>query len=451
MTAVIAAAVFILSLVYLNRQTGPYVFFAIIFILFGFILRMCSALYVGLFGPIFSVNFGRYLQDETLSSLVFSLSFVVVIVTAAWILKPSRVLRSVGFMRPIPGHDKLGQLALGGFILLTVILYGDMLLRGVIPLFSLMERNVYTEQYAGIFHKGFLQFFFVLSFFMGYFAVRPRLMGGGFELRYLTIFVALIFYFLLTGHRFSIFFAMTSFFVIPIAAIWMQARAGRLPPSSDPLQVRRVLMAAKAAAPLIFLLLAVISSWALYNSIYNVRGYGDPVQAFIQRSLVQPTEFWWATWSLSVLDGGLDRATAFDFMFVNPLDASRNTGIQYLMSRELGSSRAAELLVAGEQFAGGYPEVLFELLGPVWVWPVLFLFAAVTLWFLSTAMTAVCSQRIGTAFFAIFLFYGFSILYIGGMLNFLLAPTLYAKLAGLAFFYFYERRPGQARAGRAGR
>lgn len=442
MIAIIATALFILSLVYLNRQTGPYVFFAIVFILFGFILRMCSALYVGLFGPIFSVNFGRYLQDESLSSLVFSLSFIVVIVTAAWVLKPSRILRDQILMRPIYGPDKLGQLALGGFVLLTVLLYGDMLIRGVIPLFSLMERNVYTDEYAGIFHKGFLQFFFVLSFMMGFFAVRPRLMGGGFELRYLTIFVALIFYFLLTGHRFSIFFSMTSFFIMPIAAIWLQARAGRLPPSSDPLQVRRVMLAAKAAAPIIFLLLALISSWALYNSIYNVRGYGDPVQAFIQRSLVQPTEFWWATWSSSILNGGLDTAGAFDFMFVHPLDDSRNTGIQLLMARELGSARAAELLNAGEQFAGGYPEVLFELMGPLWVWPAMFLFAGVTLGFLSLALSAVCSQRLGTAFFAVFLFYGFSILYIGGMLNFLLAPTLYIKLAGLAFFYFYERRQG---------
>lgn len=440
MTAILAAAIFILSLVYLNRKTGPYVFFALIFILFGFVLRMCSVLYVGLFGPIFSVNFGRYLQDEGLSSLVFSLSFVVVMITAAWILKPARLLKDVRPVRRPEGGDKLGELALAGFIVLTVLLYGDMLIRGVIPLFSLMERNVYTDQYAGIFHKGFLDFFFALSFLMGYFAVRPRLLGGGFELRYLAIFVALIFYFFLTGHRFSIFFAMTSFFVIPVAAIWMQARAGRLPPSSDPEQVRRIMTAAKAAAPLIVLLLAVISSWALYNSIYNVRGYGDPVQAFMQRSLVQPTEFWWATWSSSVLDGGLDPAGAFNFMFVQPLDAARNTGIQYLMARELGFARAAELLSAGEQFAGGYPEVPIELLGPFWVWPALFAFAAVNLWFLATAMSAVCNQRLGTAFFAIFLFYGFSILYIGGMLNFLLAPTLYIKFAGFAFFYFYERR-----------
>jgi hypothetical protein len=254
-------------------------------------------------------------------------------------------------------------------------------------------------------------------------------------------------YFVLTGHRFSIFFAMSSFFVIPISAIWMQAQAGRLPPSSDPTQVRRVMAAAKAAAPFIVLLLAVISSWALYNSIYNVRGYEDPVQALIQRSLVQPTEFWWATWSSSILDGGLDPAGAFTFMFIDPLDAARNTGIQFLMARELGYERAAFLLGAGEQFAGGYPEVLFELMGPIWVWPALFVFAAVTLWFLSTAMSAVCNQRLGTAFFAIFLFYGFSILYIGGMLNFLLAPTLYIKIAGLAVFYFYERRHGPAMTG----
>ena len=60
---------------------------------------------------------------------------------------------------------------------------------------------------------------------------------------------------------------------------------------------------------------------------------------------------------------------------------------------------------------------------------------------LRIAMTAVINQRLGTAIFSIFLFFGCSVLYIGGMLNFLLALTLYAKVVLLIGFMLYERPP----------
>jgi hypothetical protein len=445
MIAVISIAIYIAALIMLKRTTGTYIFAALFFLLFGFTLRMASALYVGMFGPVFATNLSRYIGDVGGASLVFSASIVVFLVAASLTLRPRSILA-----RAYPAArfqaDRIAGLAFMGMATFVAVMYGDMLLRGTIPLFSFMERNVYTNEYAGIFHKAFFEFSFLFAFIMGFFLVRPRLQGKSYELRYLFILLALFAYFILTGHRFSIFFSFTAFFIIPLSALQVLSQTGRLRPSDDPEQLKKVVGFAKAFAPLIIIVLIGAIAFALYNSIYNVRGYADPVQAFIQRSLVQPTELWWATWDHSILRGGRDGAQAFDLMFVNPVDGQRNTGIQFLMVKELGYERAAELLAYGEQFAGGYPEVFFELLGPFWAWPALIGFAFLTLNFLRIAMTAVINQRLGTAIFAIYLFYGFSILYIGGMLNFLLAFTLYVKIILLIAFMNYERPPTRLQA-----
>lgn len=440
MIAVISIAIYIAALIMLKRTTGTYIFAALFFLLFGFTLRMASALYVGMFGPVFATNLSRYIGDVGGASLVFSASIVVFLVVASLSLRPRSILARAYPAARIKA-DRLAGLAFIGMALFVAAMYGDMVIRGTIPLFSYMERGVYTNQYAGIFHKAFFQFSFLFAFTMGFFVVRPRLQGKSYELRYLFILLALYVYFVLAGHRFSIFFSFTAFFAIPLSALHLLSKSGRLRPSDDPEQLKRVVEIAKKLAPFILIVLIGAIAFALYNSIYNVRGYADPVQAFIQRSLVQPTELWWATWDHSILRGGRDGAQAFDLMFVNPVDGQRNTGIQFLMVKELGYERAAELLAYGEQFAGGYPEVFFELLGPFWAWPVLVGFAFVTLSLLRIAMTAVINQRIGTAIFAIYLFYGFSVLYIGGMLNFLLSFTLYVKFIILIVFMNYERPP----------
>lgn len=440
MIAITSVALYIFALFYLKKTTGVYVFSALFFLLFGFTLRMASTFYVGTFGPVFAIHFDRYISDTGGASLVFSASIIIVLLAASVLLRPGAI-SSKTYPAARYTSDRIATLAFAGMAAYVGLMYADMLLRGVIPLFSFMERNIYTEQYAGIFHKLFFQFSFLFAFMMGTFLVRPRLQGKSYDLRYLALLVALYLYFVLTGHRFSIFFSVSAFFIIPIAALQLQAQAGKLRPTDNPQQLRTVVRVARTAAPFIALALIGLIAFALYNSIYNVRGYSDPIQAFVQRSLVQPTELWWVTWESAILNGERDGRQAFDLMFVNAIDADRNTGIQFLMVKELGYERTAELLFLGEQYAGGYPEVLFELLGPVWAWPALAAFAIVTINFLRIAMTAVINQRLGTATFSIFLFFGFSVLYIGGMLNFLLAFTLYVKIVLLIAFMLYERPP----------
>ena len=135
-------------------------------------------------------------------------------------------------------------------------------------------------------------------------------------------------------------------------------------------------------------------------------------------------------------------------LFIYPIDPTRNTSMQMLMLRNLGYDRAKELLDMGQQYTGGYPEVLFELLGPWLALPVALGFRVVTAILLRMCVLAVCECRLLTAFMAMYVFFGFSLLFIGGMLNFLLVWTFWVKIAVLGFvyivehhFYAFGRRP----------
>lgn len=82
--------------------------------------------------------------------------------------------------------------------------------------------------------------------------------------------------------------------------------------------------------------------------------------------------------------------------------------MQLLMMKNLALDRAAELLDMGQQYTGGFPEVLFELLGP---------------WFAR-----------------------FSLLLVSGILNFLVAWTFWLKCSMLAVAYIVERVVRRSRA-----
>ena len=76
-------------------------------------------------------------------------------------------------------------------------------------------------------------------------------------------------------------------------------------------------------AGLVFVLSAI-----MFNSLTNVRNYDDPQEKLIQRALIQPAELWWATWDRVIERDESTPSLALALMFVAPIDASRNTGMQ---------------------------------------------------------------------------------------------------------------------------
>ncbi len=159
----------------------------------------------------------------------------------------------------------------------------------------------------------------------------------------------------------------------------------------------------------------------------------------LQRVLVQPSQMWFVTWSRVVEQGDWRPDWAARFMFDIPTAFDGNKGVRYLMLREMGEHRAAELKSQGSQVAGGYPEVLFELLGPWLAWPSIALVGILTAWLLRKWLVSMIHGRLFTAFFAGYVLYAFFILYVGGMTNFLVAYTFWGKV--ILFLFFWRMEP----------
>jgi hypothetical protein len=328
------------------------------------------------------------------------------------------------------------------FVLIVVFLlalYADMLLRGPVPLFVGMDRIEYNRTIAGPLHPYIFEYGFLFAASIGCFFVHPRLKGGDFDSRFLGLLLAFLAYFALTGNRFSAFYAFMCFFVLPLATLPALKTAGVLPPPPRRRTPWKATLFSPAALVVAAALGAVLILMLLVNSVVNVRGYDDPAAQFLQRTLIQPVELWWTTWD--GLNDHTDQAfgLAWDATLGNPIDPTRNTSIQMLMVKNLGDDRATELIADGAQYAGGYPEILFELVGPWFALPVALAFGCITAVLLRLVITSICIERFALAFVALYVYYAFSLLYIGGMLNFLIAWTFWVKCGALLLLWFMAR------------
>lgn len=411
------------------------------FVLFVLMTRMVSLTYIDLAGPVFAEQLSEDIGGAGSSMSLFALSVLVFLFALAVVFRPSQLRNALASPVVVRANrGVIGDIVFYFFLVFVVLLYGDMFWRGVIPLFEGMERFDFTELYAGPFHHFLFNYSFLFAGILGTLFVYPRLIGRRFSYRFIGLLFAVFGYFVLTGHRFSAFFSFGSFFLLPLSAVFVLKGMSALPsPPPNPSFFIRILSLKStwwfAMAGLVFVLSAI-----MFNSLTNVRDYDDPQEKLIQRALIQPAELWWATWDRVIERDESTPSLALALMFVAPIDASRNTGMQYLMVKALGYGRAEELLSMGSQYAGGYPEVLFELVVPYAALSVALLFSFITAWFLRVIVVAVCRGNFGTVIMGIYIYYGFSLLFIGGMLNFLIAATFGVKLAVFILIFALELR-----------
>jgi hypothetical protein len=438
MNTILGAAVVLITLWWLvkRRSAGA---LAAFFLLFSLITRTLALVYVDLAGPVYAIE----LDDEVgggQSMPLFACAVLALLIPLALVFRPARLARllpEMGANRP--RHAMTGHFAFVAISVFLIALFGDMITRGPIPLFAGIDRLEYSSTMAGPLHPLVFDLGFLFATTLGMLLVYPRLIGGDFDFRFLFLYALFMLYFGLTGNRFSAFYSFTSFFIIPLAALVALRHLRRLAP---PPQGRGALAsflcsrAALVAAVAVFLLGLLT---LLVHNLVTVRGYEDPAEQFTQRSLVQPVQLWWTTWR-DLSSRANDSALAWDGAFLNPIDPTRNTSIQVLMIKNLGDERASELLDNGQQYAGGYPEILFELLGPYMALASAMVFGFVIVLLLRSIVVAIAHGRFLTAFMATYVFFGFSLLYIGGMLNFLLVWTFWAKCGVLAVVYVAERK-----------
>jgi hypothetical protein len=414
---------------------------AAFFLMFPFVTRGMDATYVDLVGPVYASELGRYIGGGTstpmfiYSALAFVLPLLFVFRQTAPVIETCRQRRNwMGY------HQTLSRFTLIGAVLILVALYINMARLQSIPLLSGIDRLQYAQD-AGILHRGMYELNFLLNFLLGAFTVLPRLNGRDYDLRYAAVFAALLFYWILTGNRFSVFFVQMSFYFMPFAAVLLGRRLGAIGPLGPNSRFQRFL-ASRTLRLLGALFLTAMLVGLVLNSYYNVRNYRNPVEQIQERILVQPIELWVSAWERIDFAGRapIYSREALDQVLFNPIDATRNTSIQYLMTTELGYLRSVDLAGLGQQYNGGYPEVDFQIFNPWLTLLVLPLIGLITAWMIRLTISLLYRNMIMSAVLACYVYFGFSLHYIGGFILFLFAPTYVAKIVTLLVVLAWERQ-----------
>jgi hypothetical protein len=426
----------------------PTIFVCFLFILFTFVWRTISSMYVDLAGPVFASQLEMFIGPGAMT--VFqSIAYCLTILPFLWMFN----LNAVGeWARLAPQATSVrpkATLSDATFVVSVVflfLLFAALIQGGVIPIFAKMERWTFNEQASGVLHHFVIERGDFLCFWWGTMFAAEKLRHSRFDYRYLGLLAVILIYMFLVGGRFSPFYRFGSFFLMPFSAVVLVHSQGigknlffgLKSLTSD----RRILGTCIG----LIVLTGSLIAFALYWNLTKVRGFeGQAAEAaFLERILVQPSEIGWASYHRVLVDGRWDARHAFDFLFEKPIVSGRNTTPQYLMAETIGEPRTTEHIVGGFQFAGGFPEIFFELFGPYVSW--IFLLGA---GWLAAGVSAVMVLSIvrghylttGLSFYVLF---GFYVMYIGGMLNFIAVPTYWAKVCLLLAALILEERMQKA-------
>lgn len=437
MTAIasMVAGFVILLLMWRNQRPA---FLAALLVIYSLAYRIIDVGYLDLAGPVYAIELDRHVGGNGASPM-FLYSCLCFILPLWFFVSRKRLMKGIHApLAHMQYHVFLSRLAMGVASAGIAFLYFDMLRIGTIPLFSGMDRQAYND-ISGLLHERAYEVNFLLCTSLGIFTVLPRLRGGRYSLAFAGLLVAVLVYWALTGNRASAFLISLSFYALPFGAVISMDKAGLLPRQA-PGDAWASLVSAKVLLPIGIVLGVLAIGGLLFNSYYTVRNYADPMYQISQRVMVQPVQTWASTWSEVSLnpDRGVN-FVALDYVVLNPPDASTNSTVRYLMEKELGYFRANELIALGQQYAGGYPEIFFEIFGMWLALPLMLLFGCAAALLLYLAMSSLLRGRVLTAFMAVYIYFGFNVGYIGGMLNFLLAPTFTAKFVVLVIVAIAER------------
>jgi hypothetical protein len=434
--AVVLSGVALLLCVLHLAAYRPIIFLSFFFILFTLVWRTASSMYIDLAGPVLSTQTSSYVGPGLMTPL-HVLGYFLTLMPFYVLLRPKLIdgwLADADRRSAPPGTLTLSDLTVIVSLLFLGYLFLDLIRQGSIPLFAKVDRFEYSAKYAGAAHRWLIQYGNFVCFWWGVIIATGLIRNRRFDVRYLALIALLMSYMFLTGNRFSAFYSYGSFVIAPLAAV-IAVEAGN---TGDPRPFcwmtrtfeRRHLIAAFATAAV----LAIVIIVAIHNNLTNVRGYHDSEvgSQFLERALIQPSELGWLSYErVFVLNQWLPYRT-FDFLFQMPLDAIRNTTPQYLMLQSIGEPRTFEHISEGFQFAGGFPEIYFELFGPIYAWPFIFGAGYIAAGLTALVVKSVIQGRFVSAFLAMYVLYGFYVMYIGGMLNFVATPIYWLKIAALA-------------------
>ena len=422
------------------RRPGLGMIFFLFF--FAFAWRMSSVLFIDLFGPLFSEQLDRDIgPGMSAVPLAISQGFVIVALLFSFRRRRLQTLFSQDDLglgnRLSGGRFNLSDLCFLAVSLFVLALWVELLAGGRIPLFEGMERFDYSEKYGGPLHHALLQWGPMLAFQLGIFLIAPVLRGKPFDWRFGALFAVLMLYLFLVGHRFSSFYAYSSFFFMPVGAMLLGRRvtAGS---SRQEIILRKVLRYSWLGGTTLVLLI-IISVIYSYTVVRGFEGR-ELVAKLSQRILVQQGEMWWMTYDRVFLRDDWDGSQAAFQLFVDPFDPGRDSTMQFLMEKALPLDRAHFILSQGSAYTGGWPEVFFELGGPLGGFILVALAAIVFSEFMYFLMRCFVEERFATCFFLTPILFALSVNLLSGMVNSFIQVTFLIKVVVFGMVYVTEDR-----------
>ncbi len=396
----------------------PALALALVWLLIPMSWRVIDVAYIDLAGPIYSEQLGIHVGPGHASALLVLDLIATFAVFALLLPRLEERAEALGNAASFGlTMDKLRVVLLAVTTLLLVGVYIEVFSRGALPVLSGIERYDYASDHAGPLYRFLFRFGDPLAMYLGALAVYPVLRGRSVDRHFVFLLIAMLVVAFLTGHRFSAFFKFCALFAIAFGTLALKDRGAPAARSS------RSLLA-------VFLAGFLIALPAILLSYFFTR-FDDPAQAWYsiaQRVLVQQGELWWVTHQRVVDENVWALSPVLDGLFVAPLDASRNTTIQFLMEAAIGQD-TARLIGQNTQYAGGFPEVFHEAFGPSLGVLAVALASLPAAYLLRTFLLAVVRGRPLTLLTSGMLLYPFQIMFWGGMLNFLLAWSFWAKFA----------------------
>lgn len=392
-------------------------------------------MYIDLTGPVFASQIVLYVGPGEMTAFQ-SIAYLLTIIPFFWVFSPAATDQWIRDAAP-PSSDRpavtLSDLTFYVSVLFLVLLFSAFIRAGVFPIFAKMERWTFNEQ-AGFLHHLVLQRGDFFCFWWGTMFAAERLRHARVDYRFVGLLVVLMVYMFLAGGRFSPFYRFCSLFILPWSAVFLLESRGVVSAGLISLRAwfsnRNVVAVGGGMSALTVALI----SFSLYWNLTQVRGFhGQAAEtAFLERVIVQPSEMGWASYQRILVNGHWDPRSAFDFLFERPIVDGRSTTPQFLMSQTIGEPRATELTYTGFQFAGGFPEIFFEVFGPYLGWVFIlgagWVCAAVS----GLIVRSVLRGEYLVTACAFLVLYGFYVMYIGGMLNFVTVATYWLKVALLA-------------------
>lgn len=410
------------------------------FVFLSFAWRLGSVVYIDLLGPLPSEQLERNIGPG-ISAVPLALSQGMVVAALLFSFRGRRLLALRDTYPPLPalittGRFKLSNLAFGAIALFVIALWIELFVRGPIPLFAAMERFDYSRLYGGPLHQRLMEWGPMLAFQIGVFFVAPTLHDQPFDRRFGALFASLLVYLFLVGHRFSSFYVYSCFFIIPIGAVLLGREASGL-------RARRLFTGTALRnfwiAGIALLLLIVVAVTYSYTVVRKFEG-GQLLSKLSQRILVQQGEMWWMTYERVFVQGQWNGGFAAYKLFVEPFEPTRNSTMQLLMELGLPLERAHFILRAGSAYTGGWPEVWFELGGPIGGFVLVALSAFLFSEFMFLITRCIIEERFATCFFLTPLLYALSITVAAGMVNSFVQVTLVIKAAAALVVLVVENR-----------